>query len=75
MRRAFILTVVLASSACAMTPQSGTYATELAALEKECDARQGILSRTSSIQGARPAEDYACVVRGGPSDRIRQSGD
>ena len=49
-----------------------SYRQEYAQLEATCEARGGILTPTTLATGARPANDYACEIRGGGSGRLDQ---
>jgi hypothetical protein len=57
----------LCAAACA-SPGPSNYSREFAALQQQCDARGGTL-RPMRNQTDRPANDYTCVIRGGPSER------
>jgi len=65
MRLSLTIAAALALGACA-GGSSNTYATELAALQRDCAARNGMLTPLRGGTG-RPATDYACEIRGGGS--------
>ncbi len=76
MRIPVALTALLALGACA-SPGAGasvssTYATELAALERDCVARNGFLNPIGNQGTGRPATDYACTIRGETLNRAGQ---
>jgi hypothetical protein len=77
--RIIIATLVVAGAAvsgCAsMGPreQPLSYRQELAQLRTTCENRGGILTPLGSgSTGGRPANDYACEIRGGGSGRLGQ---
>lgn len=47
-----------------------SYREELAQLESTCTNRGGILTPIGPSSGSRPANDYACEIRGGASRLI-----
>lgn len=60
----------MALTACASTgaekaTSSGAYASELAKLQAQCDARKGMLIPTGRLSGAQPQLDYTCDIRSG----------
>jgi hypothetical protein len=64
-------TAPLALAACATTGvDRQTYQQEYEALMADCQARGGILTPIPGSTGPRPANDYACEIRGGGSGRI-----
>ena len=66
-----VLTVgaALALSACA-TRSAADPSAELAKLEADCKARDGVLVQTGRTTG-HEALDNVCRLTGGPSDRLR----
>lgn len=75
MRAAIVLVPLIAAAGlagCATYPgrASTTYAEELRQLEADCAARGGILTPIAGATGPRPANDYACEIRGGGSGRL-----
>lgn len=77
MRLALPLAALIAAGApggCATTPAEDgrvpTYAQEMRELAEQCDARGGILTPIPGATGPRPANDYACEIRGGGSGRL-----
>ncbi|WP_296819806.1 hypothetical protein [Brevundimonas sp.] len=64
-------TAPLALAACATTGMDRqSYQEEFQALNAECQARGGMLTPIPGSTGPRPANDYACEIRGGGSGRI-----
>lgn len=47
-----------------------SYRQEFAQLQSTCEARGGILTPLGQQTGPRPANDYACEIRGGASGRL-----
>lgn len=67
MRIAFALAplaLALSVAACATSPGTGRYETELKQLADDCQARGGILAPTGQ-QSGRPQNDNICELRGG----------
>lgn len=63
----------LTLAACATTGvDRQTYQEEFQALNAECQARGGMLTPIQGSTGPRPANDYACEIRGGGSGRINR---
>lgn len=74
-----IVTTLIASGAllggCASMSREASdrpmsYREELAQLRATCENRGGILTPLNPSSGSRPANDFACEIRGGPSDRL-----
>ena len=58
------LALALSVAACATSPGTGRYETELKQLADECQARGGILVATGQ-QSGRPQNDNVCEIRSG----------
>lgn len=64
--------LVLASVGCATGSGTSNYQQELARLEADCKAKDGILTPSSAPQSSNPASDYGCRIVG-PASRLPSS--
>lgn len=79
--RMILITAALAVPAffagCASTGGEGlTYQQEYRQLQESCTERGGVLSPSAAAGvSGRPALDYICEIRGGPSERLSRPAD